>query len=209
MEEQENQNQESSTGTGEEIISSAEKSFLAKSGIFFLEIIKIVILAGITIGLVRYILFKPFYVKGQSMEPAFYEHEYLIVDELTYRFREPERGEVVVFKSSSFDGDYLLKRVIAVPGERVNLSDNKIVIYNLDHPQGIVLDETYLTENTAGSVMYTLGPDQYFLLGDNRDSSYDSRRFGPVDRDTIIGKVFFRGWPIGKFGLFSVPELNF
>lgn len=189
-------------------VSEKEKRVLGGIAVFFIELIKIVILAGITIGLVRYFLFKPFYVKGQSMEPNFYEQEYLIVDELSYRFREPERGEVVVFKSPTQEKDYLLKRIVGMPGERVRVVDNKVIIYNEDNPQGGVLQEEYLTETTPGSVMYTLGPDQYFVMGDNRDASYDSRRFGPVSEDDIIGKVFFRGWPLSRFGTFESPELN-
>jgi signal peptidase I len=142
------------------------------------------------------------------MEPSFYEREYLIVDELTYRFRAPERGEVIVFRSPTQSEDFLLKRVIAVPGERVKVENSKIIIYNEEHPQGIVLEEDYLVEETPGSVMYTLGPDQYFLLGDNRDASYDSRRFGPVSGDTIVGRALLRGWPLTRIGALGKPELN-
>lgn len=197
-----------SRGDRTDYVGAGERNALAKVAVFFLEVIKIAIMAGVTIGLVRYFLFKPFYVKGQSMEPSFYEHEYLIVDELTYRFRNPEHGEVVVFRSPTQEGDYLLKRVIAVPGERVKIEDNKVVIYNEDHPEGVVLDEYYLTEETPGSVMYTLGTDQYFVLGDNRDASYDSRRFGPVGRDTIVGRAFIRGWPFHRIGTLGAPDLN-
>ena len=156
-----------------------EKGFLSKAALFFLEIIKIVILAGITIGLVRYFLFKPFYVKGQSMEPAFYEKDYLIIDEITYRFREPERGEVIVI-NSPVNSDHYLKRIIGLPGERIKIEDNKVVVYNDENPRGMVLQEIYLEEETPGSISMTLGDKQYFVLGDNRDASYDSRRFGAI-----------------------------
>src|SRR3989344_8901314 len=137
-----------------------ERGTLAAIGLFFLELIKVALLAGITIGLIRYFLFKPFYVKGQSMEPTFREHEYLIIDELTYRFREPVRGEVVVF-SSPIDDNYYLKRVIGLPGERIKIDGCKVIVYNSDHPQGAVMDETkYLDTCTPGSTNLTLGPDQ-------------------------------------------------
>ena len=117
-------------------------------GLFFLEIIKVALLAGITIGLVRYFLFKPFYVQGQSMESTFYQNEYLIIDEITYRFNEPKRGEVVVFESPTKENDFYLKRVIGLPGERIKIDDNKVIIYNESHPQGVVLDESYLDTGT-------------------------------------------------------------
>ena len=184
-----------------------EKGFLNKAALFFLEIIKIIILAGITIGLVRYFLFKPFYVKGQSMEPTFYEKDYLIIDEITYRFRGPERGEVVVL-DSPVNEDHYLKRIVALPGERVKVEDNKVVVYNDEHLRGLVLEEFYLEEETPGSISVTLGSDQYFVMGDNRDASYDSRRFGAIDANDIVGRVLFRGWPFSRISTFDVPEYN-
>ena len=187
----------------------ATKYLIGTIGLFFLELVKVVVLAGITIGLVRYFLFKPFYVKGQSMEPSFYSGEYLIIDELTYRFREPERGEVFVIKAPlATTKDFYLKRVVALPGERVRVEDTKVIVYNNEYPKGIVLEESYLTEETPGSTNYTLGPDQYFVLGDNRDASFDSRRFGPIDRSDIVGRAWFRGWPFSRIGLFDTPDYN-
>ncbi len=185
-----------------------EKTFIGAAGLFFLELIKVAVLAGITIGLVRYFLFKPFYVKGQSMEPTFYEHEYLIIDEITYRLREPERGEIVVFRAPNSPKDYYLKRVIGLPGERVKVEGNKIIIYNDANPLGVVMEETYIEEETAGAVSQTLGPDQFFVLGDNRSASFDSRRFGPVSRDEIIGRAWFRGWPVARITKFSKPTYD-
>ncbi|MBI5222140.1 MAG: signal peptidase I, partial [Candidatus Magasanikbacteria bacterium] len=178
------------------VVGEREKSFLASAGLFFLELIKIAILAGVTIGLVRYFLFKPFYVRGQSMEPNFFEKDYLIIDELSYRFREPERGEVVVFKAQNGSKDYYLKRIVGLPGERVKIGGDKVVIYNNEFPQGTVLpEELYLNAETYGAVDLTLGSGQYFVMGDNRGSSYDSRRFGPVSKDDIVGRAWLRGWP--------------
>jgi len=182
--------------------------FFESIGLFFLELIKVALLAGITIGLVRYFLFKPFYVKGQSMESTFFEHEYLIIDELSYRLRDPGRGEVVVFRSPINPKDFYLKRIVGLPNERVKIENNKVIIYNELYPQGAVLDEDYLDVDTQtlGSVNVTLGNDQYFVLGDNRDASFDSRRFGPINRDVMIGRTWFRGYPFTRAGLFEVPE---
>lgn len=186
-----------------------ERNIFSLIGLFFLELIKIALLAGITIALVRYFLFKPFYVKGKSMEPTFFEHEYLIIDEFTYRFvHEPVRGEIVVFRAPTLEKDFYLKRVVGLPGERVKIADNKVIIFNQGHPQGVVVEENYLTEDTSGSTTISLGPEQYFVLGDNRDQSYDSRRFGAIDRKTIVGRAFLRGWPIERVGVFDLPEYN-
>lgn len=190
------------------VVGEKERGFLQKSGLFVLELIKLAIIAGITIGLVRYFLFKPFYVKGQSMEPNFEEKDYLIIDEITYRFREPERGEVVVLRAPLGNGDYYLKRIVGLPGERVKIDDNKVVIYNESHPQGLVMEESYLTEETAGSMIVTLGLDEYFVLGDNRNSSFDSRRFGPAKRNDIVGKTWLRGWPLTRISKFETPSYN-
>lgn len=184
-----------------------EQGFLSKLATFFLELIKIALLAGLTIGLVRYLLFKPFYVKGQSMEPNFYERDYLIIDEITYRFRIPERGDIIVFRSP-ISNDHYLKRIIALPGERVKVDGNKVIIYNQAYPQGNVVNEPYIAEPTLGSVSFTLGDDEYFVLGDNRDASLDSRRFGAIKKRDIIGRVWFRGWPFSRATTFAPPLYN-
>ena len=142
------------------------------------------------------------------MEPTFHEKEYLIIDELSYRFREPVRGEVIVLRAPINPQEYYLKRIIGLPGERVKVSDNKVIVYNQAHPEGIVVFEDYIQMDTAGAVTVTLGPDQYFVLGDNRDASFDSRRFGPISRGAIIGRTWFRGWPVTRVGTFSVPQYN-
>jgi len=183
-----------------------EKGFLGKIALFFLELIKIAFLAGITIFVIRALIFKPFYVKGQSMEPNFYEKDYLIIDEITYRFREPKRGEVIVLKSP-VSTDFYLKRIIGLPSERIKVENGKVIIYSNVNPKGIILDESYLNNvDTSGSVSLTLGSNQYFVLGDNRGASFDSRRFGAISRDAVIGKVWLRGWPFDRISSFDLPQ---
>ncbi len=186
---------------------SMEAAILSKVALFFLELVKIVVLAGVTIILVRYFLFKPFYVKGESMLPTFYENEYLIIDELSYRFRDPKRGEVVVFKSPTSPEDFYLKRVIGLPGERVRVENGKVTVCQVEC---VVLDESYLNVETSGDVAFTLGVDQYAVLGDNRPASYDSRRFGPISKDSIEGRTILRGWPLTRISFFGdkTPEYN-
>ncbi len=179
------------------------------ASLFVFETLKIVVLAGLTVYLVRYFLFKPFYVKGASMEPNFYSQEYLIIDELSYRFHSPVRGEVVVFRYPQDPKEFFLKRVIGLPGERVKISDGKIVIYNAEHPEGFVFEESYLPKDhvTIGEKNTTLGDGEFFVLGDNRPNSYDSRRFGPINKSDIVGKVIFRGWPLNRVQVFKTPVI--
>ncbi|OIO18496.1 MAG: signal peptidase I [Candidatus Magasanikbacteria bacterium CG_4_10_14_0_8_um_filter_32_14] len=198
-----NLEEENQENTNDEVY---EKGFLGKMALFFLELIKIAFLAGITIFVIRALIFKPFYVKGQSMEPNFYEKDYLIIDEITYRFREPKRGEVIVLKSP-VSTDFYLKRIIGLPSERIKVENGKVIIYSNVNPKGIILDESYLNNvDTSGSVSLTLGSNQYFVLGDNRGASFDSRRFGAISRDAVIGKVWLRGWPFDRISSFDLPQ---
>lgn len=184
---------------------------LGAIGLVILEVIKVVVIAGITIVAVRYFLFKPFYVKGASMEPNFNDHEYLIIDELSYRFRAPERGEVIVFRYPENPKEYFLKRIIALPGERVKVDAGHLTVYNEAHPEGVEVQESYLDKSllTLGEKTTTLNENQYFVLGDNRMNSYDSRRFGPIDKSAIVGRAWFRGWPISRVQTFSPPQYTF
>lgn len=177
--------------------------------LFVIEVLQIVVISTAIIVPIRYFLIQPFYVKGASMEPNFYDHEYLIIDELSYRFRTPERGEIVVFKYPKDPGQYFIKRVVGLPGETVQINQNDVVIYNDEHPNGVVLNEIYIDKKvTNGKERVTLGEDEYYVLGDNRNQSLDSRNFGPVDSKNIIGRVWVRGLPLNRVGTFDVPEYN-
>jgi signal peptidase I len=212
MEEQENnsKNQKSDNSKKSSELKKNIIKVIVSAGLFLFEMVKIAVIAGITIGLIRYFLFKPFYVKGASMEPNFYEREYLIIDELSYRFREPMRGEVVVFRFPDNPKEHFLKRIIGLPGETVKISSGQVIIYNADHPEGIVIDEFYLPDDiaTEGDRLVTIEEDQFFLMGDNRPNSFDSRRFGSVDRSLIVGRAWIRGWPFSRAEIFSAPNLN-
>ncbi|OGL96136.1 signal peptidase I [Candidatus Uhrbacteria bacterium RIFOXYB12_FULL_58_10] len=178
---------------------------------FVLEVVQIVIISAAIIIPIRYFLIQPFYVKGASMEPNFYDHEYLIIDELSYRMRDPMRGEIVVFRYPRDPSQFFIKRVVALPGETVEVSGGQVVIYNDEYPNGKALDEeVYLDDElTQGKKKLTLGDEEYFVLGDNRDESLDSRSFGPVMRSEMIGRVWVRGLPLSRIGTFEIPEYNF
>ncbi len=173
---------------------------------FFWEMVRVGIISLAIILPVRYFLVQPFYVKGASMEPNFYDHEYLIIDEISYRFNEPQRGDIVVFKYPLDDKQFFIKRVIGLPGEVVKIQDNSVYI------NGSKLNETYLESNVEtflplrGHGDVTLADDEYFLLGDNRDQSFDSRSFGPVKKSMIIGRTWLRGWPFNRITVFNNPN---
>jgi len=171
--------------------------------IFVWEIFKVVVISVAIIVPVRYFLIKPFYVKGASMEPNFYNHEYLIINEISYRFNRPERGDAVVFKYPFDPTQYFIKRIIGLPGETIKISDGKIYISVFGQDEEEILEENYLLPamKTLGEVKATLAEDEYYILGDNRVASLDSRAFGPIKRDHIVGKTFLRGWPLNRIGL--------
>jgi signal peptidase I len=183
-------------------------------GQFFLEMVKVFLLAAVIIIPVRVFLFQPFFVQGSSMQPNFENGEYLVVNEFGYKktavglpgsplftvspFYSLTRQEPIVFRSPQKAGLYLIKRVIGLPGETVQIEHSKVIISDASHPDGYALDESaYLASSVITTDMksITLGADQYLVLGDNRMNSLDSRVFGPVDRGLIVGRVLFRAWP--------------
>ena len=174
------------------------------------EFAKVIILALLIALPIRYFIAQPFIVKGQSMEPNFDDREYLVIDELTYQFREPERGEVVVFRYPNNTKEFFIKRIIGMPGETVTIKNGEILIKNRgEGSEQFVLQESYLPSDlkTFPEKEYVLGEVQYLVLGDNRRNSSDSRIWGPLDKKFITGRAFFRAWPPGKFGL--IPEPNY
>jgi len=174
--------------------------------LFIWEIFKIVIIALIIVVPIRYFLFQPFFVKGQSMEPNFENGDYLIINELSYRFQDPKRGDVVVFRYPYNPSQRYIKRIIGLPGETLEIHDNKVIIYSEGKTQ--VLDETaYLSPGvlTTGELRVRLDENEYFVLGDNRTFSSDSRSWGLLKRGNIIGKVFLRAWPFTALAKIEAP----
>ncbi len=173
---------------------------------FVWEMVKIVAVAALIVIPIRYFLFQPFLVRGQSMEPNFRDGDYLIVDELSYRLREPQRGEVIVFKYPENPSQRFIKRIIALPGEILKIEEGKIKIFTKEGVR--VLDEEDYLPNleTLGGIEITLEQDEYFVLGDNRNYSFDSRRFGPLEEENIIGRVFLRAWPPESINKFEMPS---
>lgn len=179
-------------------------------GVFAWDFFKVFAIAALIIVPVRWFLFQPFVVTGPSMKPNFQDGDYLIIDELSYHLREPVRGEVVVLRYPNDPSQFFIKRVIALPGERIVIRENRVEIFNAEHQNGLVLDEPYLPKDnvTFGSVDLTLGESEYYVLGDNRLSSSDSRVWGKLPRRDIIGRVYLRAFPLNKFHLFSTPAYS-
>ncbi|MFH1427277.1 MAG: signal peptidase I [Patescibacteria group bacterium] len=180
---------------------------------FIFELVKIVVISLAIIIPNRYFLIQPFYVKGASMEPNFFDHEYLIIDEISYRFSEPNRGDIIVFRYPLNPQEYFIKRIIGLPGEKIQIKDGEILIYNSQYPTGDVLEEDYLSPGTKtyslNEEIITLEDDEFYVLGDNRNSSKDSRTFGSVNSSFISGKVLLRGWPFNRINFFESPEYDY
>lgn len=193
-----------------------------KSPSVFLELLKVVFWALIIILPIRVFLFQPFFVQGASMEPNFFDGEYLIVNELGYKqtevniggkelfvvrpYKDLMRGDVIVFRYPKNPSQYFIKRVIGLPGEKVEIRNNLVIISNEENPDGLVLNESgYISSTTAtnGNEAVALEKNDYFVLGDNRQHSSDSRAWGPVSQDHIIGKVLLRAWPVDRLDLFK------
>ncbi len=145
------------------------------------------------------------------MEPTFHNGEYLIVNELDYRLHAPKRGDIIVFRYPLDTKEYFIKRIVGLPGERVKITGGKVEIFNNAHPRGFFLDESYLPSGdltfpgTASDSDIKLSANEYFVAGDNRLASSDSRFWGPVPANDIVGRVSVRIFPFQNFSLFPTP----
>lgn len=171
---------------------------------YFGEIIRFSILAILIVVPIRLFIAQPFVVSGASMEPTFHDGEYLIVDQLTYAFEAPERGSVIIFKYPEDPSKFFIKRVIGLPGETVQLRGKDVIIKNDAHPSGFILDEPYLesARRDSNNSTITLANDEYFVMGDNRKASSDSRVWGPLDENYLVGRAFLRLLPVTRGGVF-------
>lgn len=182
------------------------KNFLT----FLWEITKIVIIALLIVVPIRYFLFQPFFVRGQSMEPNFENGDYLIIDELSYHFRDPQRGETVVFKFPPNPSQRYIKRIIGLPGETIEIKDGQVLIYQEGLELEVLDESSYLPSHiqTAGNLKVSLNQNEYFVMGDNRFVSSDSRRWGALPKEDIIGRVYLRAWPFTALAKIEVPNYN-
>lgn len=146
---------------------------------------------------VRVFIAQPFIVSGASMDPTFASGQYLIVDELSYHLGDPSRGDVVIFKYPKNPKQYFIKRVIGLPGETVVVNGKgQVFIKDKDGKTVLTLEEPYVAYTKDDKIERALLPGEYFMMGDNRAGSFDSRAWGPVERDLIVGKAFLRLFPL-------------
>ncbi|PIV46227.1 signal peptidase I [bacterium (Candidatus Moisslbacteria) CG02_land_8_20_14_3_00_36_53] len=185
-------------------------SKIRKVFLFVLELIFLALLAFGVVKIVHRFVFQPFYILGPSMEPNFFNYDYLIINKISYRFNEIERGEVIVLKNPSSPASLIIKRVVGLPGEEIKIKEGKVFLYNkiLGWRE---LEEPYLGVGTStpGDLEITLASDEYFVMGDNRNVSLDSRSFGVLKKNLIVGRAWLRAWPFSSFGFIKeYPKLN-
>ncbi len=160
----------------------------------------------ILVKLIQAFLVQPFIVDGASMLPTYHNKEFLLVDKFSYQIKNPVRGDIMIFKlyennNNPYEGKHLIKRVIGLPSERVVVKNGITTIYNSKNPYGFVLNESYVSfKEISKDVDLTLDDHHYFVMGDNRAQSYDSRDWGPLDAINIKGQVLFRVYPFKQAG---------
>lgn len=183
---------------------SPSKDFLY----FVWDLLKTGIIVFIIAFCIRYFLIQPFIVEGGSMLPNYVDQEYLLVEKFNYMIGQPKRGDVVVFKYPLNPSTNFIKRIIGLPGETVEINDNMIKIINKDHPDGVYLDEyKYISRDIKtlvadkNGLKVTLDQNSYFVLGDNREHSSDSREWGVLPRENITGRAWLIIKPLDRFGV--------
>jgi signal peptidase I len=173
-----------------------EQSVEPKKENAFIDIVRFSLIALIIVIPVRTFIAQPFIVSGASMENTFHTGEYLIVDQLSYELHAPKRGEVIVFRYPKDPSKFFIKRVIALPGETITIEGSTVRISNPQYPNGFILDEPYIKSMENGSdLTEVLGDREYFVMGDNRDQSSDSRFWGVLQEERIVGRAFVRLFP--------------
>lgn len=188
-----------------------QPSTMSEIGSFFWDLFKIFLVALVIIIPFRIFVAEPFVVSGSSMVPNFHNRDYLIVDRLSYRSHAPQRGDVVVLKYPKDTSQYFIKRIIGLPGETVQFEGGHVVIINSSHPQGWILNEPYLqsqVETIGRRDPLTLREGEYYVLGDNRTASSDSRVWGVLPADDIVGRAWLRVFPVGSFSVVKTPTYN-
>ncbi len=167
------------------------------------EIVRFSLVALLIVLPIRVFIAQPFIVSGASMETTFSTGQYLIVDQLTYHLEDPKRGDVIIFRYPKDPSKFFIKRVIGIPGDTVSISGRDVTLTNSEHPDGVLLEESYILDmRPSATITETLGEGEYFVMGDNRDASSDSRAWGVLKRDNIVGRAFLRLFPLTVIGVF-------
>ncbi len=179
----------------ERVPTPAQRGFAGWAGALLRDLLGTILPAVVIALLIHAFLAQATRVYGQSMEPNLHTNERLVIEKLSYRFHAPRRGDVVVLHDPAGSPELLIKRVIGLPGERVTISNGRVFV------DGQPIEEPYLTQETqGGGRSWVVPPFTVFVMGDNRSASRDSRVFGPVPLDQIVGRAVFRYWPLSEVG---------
>ncbi len=165
------------------------------------EIFTLVILAVLIVVPVRVFIAQPFVVEGLSMYPTFKDKDYLIIDEISYRFNNPVRGDVVVFRYPGNPSVFYIKRIIGLPGETVSIERGIVTVTHVNGEKTTLAEPYVIDEDATYTLDAMLGNEQYFVMGDNRPKSSDSRVWGPLPKEDIIGRAYFRVYPVAQAGV--------
>ncbi|MEK7096543.1 MAG: signal peptidase I [Patescibacteria group bacterium] len=174
---------------------------------FLFDLLKTGLIVFLLALSLRYFAIQPFIVDGESMMPSFVNNEYLLAEKVNYLIKEPKRGDAVVFRYPGNPNINYIKRIIGLPGETIKISKNQVTVVNNQHPDGVVLQEVYLSPNTKTYVNESdefkkeVGDGEYFVMGDNRQHSSDSREWGVLPRKNIIGRAWLTILPVDRFQL--------
>ena len=165
------------------------------------ELVRFALIAIIIVIPIRVFIAQPFIVSGSSMFPTFEDGQYLVVDEISYRLDNPKRDDVVVFRYPNDTTKFFIKRIIGLPGETVDIKGSEVTITNKEHPNGFILDQSYIKNISNDNKHFELKDNEYFVMGDNRTASYDSRYWGAVPKNLMVGRALLRLLPISKVSI--------
>lgn len=162
----------------------------------FIENVVYIVIAVLLALVVQKFIIRPFVVNGASMDPTFKTGDYLLIDEVTYKFREPARGDVVVFKAPPEPTKFFIKRIIGLPGDTITIKGSTVTIVDKYHPKGFVLSESFISHPGSNDMTIKVPEDQYFVMGDNRSGSFDSRSWGTLPKANLRGRALLQLLPI-------------
>jgi len=189
----------------EEEIEEPKKNFVNFLVSFF-DFIKTIAVIVILAFVIRVFIIQPFIVEGESMEPTFKTKDYLITEKVSYRFRPPQRGEVVIFNPPDRSTENYIKRIIGLPGDQIEIKEGSIYVNKekLIEPYLNSIDKTLVSQKEGYTTV--LKDDEYFVMGDNRSHSRDSREIGSIPKQNVVSKVWFRLLPLDQISTFAATD---